>query len=93
MGTSALSVLVTGHPEILEIEGQFTKGSSFGRTLGESVVGFSKLTVLIGIGIGYWLDGIRYHTFGTRPDTEFKLSIGVTCHPYLLESEGPVIEG
>jgi hypothetical protein len=32
-----LSVGVIGHPEILKIEGQFTQGSSSGRTLGESV--------------------------------------------------------
>jgi len=54
-----LSVAVTGHPEILEIEGQFTQGSSSGRTLGESV------------GRNFEMDssdssnGTRYHSFRT----------------------------
>jgi len=61
-----LSVGVNGHPEILEIEGQFTQGLSPGRALGESVGGIFEMNS------SEWSNGIRYHTFGTRLDTEFK---------------------
>jgi hypothetical protein len=60
------SVGVTGHPGILEIEGPFTQGSSAGKTLGESVNGIFEMDS------SDWSNGIRYHNFGTRPDTEFK---------------------
>jgi len=63
-----LSVELTGHPEMLEIEGQFTEGLSSGRTLGESVGGVFELDSYD------WSNGVRYHTFATRPDAEFKLS-------------------
>jgi hypothetical protein len=43
-----LSVGVKCHPYLFEIEGQFTQGWRPGRTLGESVGGISKWTVLIG---------------------------------------------
>ena len=43
-----LSVGVTGHAYLLEIEGLFTQGSRPGRTFGDSVGGSSKWTVLIG---------------------------------------------
>jgi hypothetical protein len=44
----SVGVTMTGHPEILQTEGQFTQGSSSGRTLGESVSGMFEKTVLIG---------------------------------------------
>jgi len=61
-----LSVEVTGHPEILAIEGQITQGSSSGRTVGGSVGGIFESDS------SDWLNGIRCYNFGTRPDTEFK---------------------
>ena len=51
---------------LLEIEGLFTQGSRPGRTFGDSVGGF---LVMDG---SDWSNGIRYHIFVTRPDTEFK---------------------
>ena len=63
-----LSVGVTRQPEILEVEGQFTQGLSSCRTVGESVGG------IFGMHSSDWSNEIRYHAFGTRPDTEFKFN-------------------
>jgi len=65
-----LSVGVTSHPYLLEIEGLFTQGWRPGRTVGESVGGMFKMDSYD------WSNGIRYHTFDTRPDTEFKPKSG-----------------
>jgi len=59
-----LSVGVTCHPYLLEIEGLFTQGWRPGRTVGESVGGIFEMDS------SDWSNGIRYHTFDTRPDTE-----------------------
>jgi len=40
-----------------------------------------------------WSNGIRYHTFDARSDTEFKLSVGVPRNAYLLEIEGLFTHG
>jgi len=63
-----LSVGVTCHPYLLETEGLFTQGWRPGRTFGESVGAISEMDS------SDWSSGIRYHTFVTRPDTEFKSS-------------------
>ena len=63
-----LSVGVSSHPYLLEIEGLFTQGWLPGRTVGESVGGIFEMDS------SDWSNGIRYHTFDTRPDTEFKVS-------------------
>jgi len=60
-----LSVGVTCHPYLLETEGLFTQGWRPGRTVGESVGGIFEMDS------SDWSNGIRYHTFDTRPDTEF----------------------
>ena len=60
-----LSVGVPGNAYLLEIEGIFTHGSRPGRTVGESVGGIFQMD------ISDWSNGIRYHSFDTRPDTEF----------------------
>jgi len=61
---------VTGHADLLEIERLFTRGSRPrwrpGWTVGESVGGIVELDSYD------WSNGIRYHVFGTRSDTEFK---------------------
>ena len=67
-----LSAGVTSHPYLLEIEGLFTQGCRPGRTVGESVGG------IFGMDSSDWSNGIRYHTFDTRPDTEFKPQSQVT---------------
>ena len=59
---------MTGHPEILEIEGLLTQGLRPGRTLGESVDGTSEMDS------SGWSNGIRYHMFDTRPNTDFNLN-------------------
>ena len=59
---------MTGHAYLLEIEGLFTHGSRPGRTFGESVGGILEMDS------SDWSNGIRYHIFDTRPDTEVKLS-------------------
>ena len=64
-----LSVGVTCHAYLLEIEGLFTQGSRPGRTVGEWVGG------IIEMDSSDWSNGIRYHTFETRSDTEFKQSM------------------
>ena len=51
---------------LLETEGLFTQGSRPGRTVGESVGGILEMYS------SDWSNGIRYHVFDTRPDTEFK---------------------
>jgi hypothetical protein len=61
-----LSVGVTTHAYLLEIEGLFTQGSRSGRILGESVGGSLEMDS------SDWSNGIRYHIFDTRPDTESK---------------------
>ena len=65
-----LSVGETGLPEILDIEGLFTHGSRPGRTFGESVDGVHD--GILEMDSSNWSNGIRYHIFCTRPDTEFK---------------------
>jgi hypothetical protein len=40
-----------------------------------------------------WSNGIRYHTFDTKPDTVFKLCVGVTRNAYLLEIQGLFTQG
>ena len=60
-----LSVGVTRNADLLEIDGLFAQGSRPGRTVGESVGGS------FGMDSSDWSNGIRYHTFVTRPDTEF----------------------
>jgi hypothetical protein len=60
-----LSVGVTSHAYLLGIQGLFTQGSRHCRTLGESVGGISEMDS------SDWSNGIRYHTFDARSDTEF----------------------
>jgi len=60
---------MTSHPYLLEIEGLFTQGWRPGRTVDESVGGIFEMDS------SDWSNGIRYHTFDTRPDTEFKPSL------------------
>ena len=43
--------------------------ASSGRALGESVGGIFEMDS------SDWSNGIRYHTFSTRPDTEFNLTV------------------
>jgi hypothetical protein len=62
-----LSVGRTSPSYLLEIEGLLTQGSRPGRTFGESM---SENFELDSSG---WSNGIRYHIFDTRPDTEFKV--------------------
>jgi len=57
---------VTSHAAILEIEGLFTQESRPGRTVGESIGGIREMDR------SDWSNGIRYHIFYTRPDTECK---------------------
>jgi len=63
-----LSVGGTSPSYLLEIEGLFTHGSRRGRTVGESAGETFETDS------SDWLNGIRCHTFGTRPDAEFKLA-------------------
>jgi len=63
------SVGVTCHAEILEIEGLFTQGSRPGQTVGESVDG------ILAMDSSDWSNGIRYHIFDTRPDSDFKTKV------------------
>ena len=60
-----LSARETILPDLLEIGGLLTQGSRPGRTVGESVGGIFEMDS------SDWSNGIRYHTFDTRPDTEF----------------------
>jgi hypothetical protein len=62
-----LSVGIPGNAYLLEIEGLFTHGSRTGRTVGTSVAGICQMDT------SDWSNGMRmrYHTFDTRPDTEF----------------------
>ena len=60
-----LSVGVTCHAYLLEIEGLFTQGSQPGRTVGESVGGILEMDS------SDWSNGIQYLIIDTRPDTEF----------------------
>ena len=64
---------------LLEIECLFTQGWRPGRNFGEWVGGIFEMgssQVLIGrTGISSdWSNGIRYHAFDTRSDTEFKFT-------------------
>jgi hypothetical protein len=61
-----LSVGLTGHAEILEIEGLLSQGYRPGRTVAESVGGSFEMDG------SDWSNGIQYQVFDTRPDTEFK---------------------
>ena len=64
---------MTGHVYLLETEGLFTQGKRPGRTAGERVGGIFEMDR------SDWSNGIRYHTFDTRPDAEFKhFEIGVS---------------
>ena len=65
-----LSVGGTSPSYLLEIKGLFTQGSRPGRTVGESVGGIIEMYS------SDWSNGIRYHIFDTRPDTEFKQKSG-----------------
>jgi hypothetical protein len=73
--TCKLSVGVTRNACLLETEGLFTQGwQPPGWTFGESVGGIYEM------GSSDWSNGIRYHIFVTRPDTEFKLlCVEITC--------------
>jgi hypothetical protein len=62
-----LSVGVSSKANRIEFEGLFTQGSRPGRTIGESVDEMESSD---------WSNGTRYHIFDTRPNTEFKLSVG-----------------
>jgi hypothetical protein len=74
-----LSVVVTSHAYLLEIQGLFTQGSRPGRTLGESVGGISEMES------SDWSNGIRYHTFDARSNTEFNTpsfpAFNIPCTP------------
>jgi len=63
-----VSVGVTCDAYLLELGGPFTYGSRPGRTVGESVGRIFQMDC------SDWSDGIRYHIFDTRPDTDFKLT-------------------
>jgi len=63
-----LSVGVTCYAYLLEIDDLSTQGSRPGRTFGKSVGGIFE------IGSSDLSNGIRYHTFDTRSDTELKLN-------------------
>jgi hypothetical protein len=65
LGHFKLSVGVTCHPYLLEIEGLFTQGWRAGRTFGVSV------DTIFEMDSSDRSNGIRYHTFDTRFDTEF----------------------
>jgi hypothetical protein len=88
-----LSVGVTGHAAILEIEGLFTQGSRPGRTLAESVGG------IFAMDSSDWSNGIRYHIFDTRPDTEFKWAVAMpaihsgdhTTRDVMVDEVGPTL--
>jgi hypothetical protein len=56
---------MTRDAESFEIEGLFTQGSRPSRASGETVGG------IIEMDSSDWSNGIRYHIFDTRPDTEF----------------------
>jgi len=56
----------TSLPHLLEFQGLYTQGSRPGRNFGESVGGMSEMDS------SDWSTGIRYHTFGTKSDTECK---------------------
>jgi hypothetical protein len=64
-----LSVSLTGHAYLLEIQGLFTQGWRSGRSFAESVGGFLRVDSAAGS------NGIRYNIFDTRPDSEFKMTV------------------
>ena len=61
-----LSVGGTSPSDLLEIEGLVTQGSRPGRSAGYLVGGIFALDG------SDWSNGLRYHNFDTKPDTEFK---------------------
>ena len=61
-----LSVGVTGHSYLLEIEGLLSQRWRPGRTFGEAVGGILVME------ISDWSNVIRHHNLDTRSDTEFK---------------------
>jgi len=64
-----LSVGVTHPAYLLETKDLFTHGSRCSRTVGEPSSGFLEMDS----SDWYWSNGIRYHIFDTRPDTEFRM--------------------
>jgi len=76
-----LSVGVTCHAYVLEIEGPFTQRSRPGRTVGESVGG------ILGMDNSDWSNGIRYHFVDTRHDTEFQPPLGTSVRPFVVKVE------
>ena len=79
-----LSVGITSNADLLIIEGLFTQGSRPGRTVGGSVGEVFEMDS------SDWSNGIRYHIFDTRPDTEFKVEGAVphrTCKGTVNVSE------
>jgi len=61
-----LTVGGTSPFDLLEIEGLVTQGPRPGRSAGYLVGGIFALD-------GHdWSNGLRYHNFDTKPDTEFK---------------------
>jgi len=64
-----LSVGGTSPSDILEIEGLFTQGLQPGQIDNESVDG----TFEMDSADWRWSNGVRYHVFDTRSDTEFNL--------------------
>jgi len=82
---STLGVTVTCYPCLLETEGRFTQGWRHCRTFGESVGGISEMDS------SDWSSGIRYRTFVTRPDTEFKCGVDIkVCWLTIWHRFGPV---
>jgi len=73
---------LTTPSDFLEIEGQFTEGLRPGRSVRESVGGIFEMDS------AEWSNGVRYHVFDIRSDTEFNLCVGVTCNADLLEIVG-----
>jgi len=61
-----LSVRESSLPYLLEIEGLCAQVSRPARTVGEAVGGIFEMDS------SDWSNGIRYHTFDTKSDTEFK---------------------
>jgi hypothetical protein len=53
--------------DLLETEGLLSQPSRRSRTVGEPVGGILEMDS------SDWSNGIRYHIFDTRPDTEFKV--------------------
>jgi len=72
LATLKLSLRLTNQVNHLELEGLFTQRSRPSRTSGESVGGILETD-------NYDVsEGLRYHVFDTRPDTEFDPTLN-TC--------------